>query len=300
MSGHLYGGVNAAVLTPMRDDLGVDLDRLAARCRALLDEGCDGLAVLGTTGEANSLGIDERLALLDGLAERGVDAARLLPGTGTPSITDTVTLTRRAAALGCRGVLMLPPFFYKGPSEDGLFAWFSEVINRVGVGTAIYLYHFPQHSGVPFTPALIARLIRAFPGTVRGIKDSSGDYDFTGRIARAHGPDGFEVYCGDDTALHRLLGDGGAGCITAASNLTAPVAAAVYAARGGPDGAAAQARLTALRRAIGAVPPLIPAVRALVARRTGDPAWRTTRPPFLPLAPAEEAALYAAWDAASG
>src|SRR5581483_11318893 len=132
MKNALYGGVNAAVLTAMRDDLSVDLDRMAKHCQWLLRNGCNGLAVLGTTGEANSLGIEERMALIDGLVARGVPPAVMLPGCGTTAITDTVKLTRHAEQVGCRGVLMLPPFYYKSPTDDGLFAYYSEVVQRIG------------------------------------------------------------------------------------------------------------------------------------------------------------------------
>ncbi|MCK8783935.1 dihydrodipicolinate synthase family protein [Roseomonas sp. NAR14] len=293
----LFGGVNAAVLTPMRDDLSPDPVRLAARCRWLLANGCDGIGLLGTTGEANSLGLDERRAVLEGVVAQGIDPARLLPGTATPALTDTVTLTRHAAAQGCRGVLLLPPFYYKGPSEDGLFAWFSEVINRTGGGTAIYLYHFPQQSAVPFTLPLVERLLRAFPGTVRGMKDSSGDWDNTAAMIANFAAEGFEVYSGADEHLQRNLAAGGAGCITATSNISAPWAQLVYAHRDGPEAAAAQARMVALRGVV-AGPQLIPNLHEIVARSTGDAAWRTPRPPFLPL-PAEAAgSLWARYQAA--
>ncbi len=127
----LYGGINAAVLTAMNADLSIDLDRLAGHCRWLLANGCNGLAVLGTTGEANSLGINERISVLEGLVARGIPAPAMLPGTGTTAITDTVLLTRKAQELGCRGALLLPPFYYKNPSEEGLLAYFNEVIQRV-------------------------------------------------------------------------------------------------------------------------------------------------------------------------
>src|SRR5690242_5026132 len=155
MKDALFGGVNAAVLTAMHDDLSVDLGRMVSHCRWLLKNGCNGLGILGTTGEANSLGIAERLAVMEGLVERGVPASVLLPGTGTTAITDTVLLTRRAAELGCRGALLLPPFFYKNPTEEGLFAYFSEVVNRVGGDIRFYLYHFPAQSAVPFTLTLV-------------------------------------------------------------------------------------------------------------------------------------------------
>ena len=287
----LFGGVNVAVLTPMRADFSVDLDRMAAHCRWLLAEGATGLAILGTTGEANSLGVAERVAVMEGLVERGLPAGRMLPGVGTPALTDTVMLARRAAELGCPGVLMLPPFFYKNPSEDGLFASFDAVIQRLGGGLGVYLYHFPAQSAVPFTLPLVERLLKAFPGVVRGIKDSSGDWPHTLAYVQHFAAEGFEVYCGDDGHLAQLLAAGGAGSISAASNVTASVNAAVY----GGD-IAAQERLSALRAAITSVP-LIPGLKALMARHLGDAAWRTIRPPHLVLPAETEARLFAAFDA---
>ncbi len=300
MKNALFGGVNVAVLTPMGADLAPDLDRMAAHCRWLLANGANGLGILGTTGEANSLGISERVALMEGIVARGLPASRLLPGLGTTAITDTVFLLRRAAELGCRGALLLPPFFYKAPSEDGLFAYFSEVITRAGAGRAgglaIYLYHFPAQSAVPFTLPLIARLLAAFPGAVKGIKDSSGDFANTRAYVEHFAAQGFEVYCGDDGALHDLLTIGGAGSISAASNVSSAINAEVYAHAGTARAAAAQARLSLIRKAVTSAP-LIPGLKSLVARHTGDAAWTHIRPPHLPLTPAQEAALFAAFDA---
>lgn len=292
MKDALFGGVNAAVLTPMNADLSVDPDRMAAHCRWLLANGCNGLAVLGTTGEANSLGIDERLAVLEGLVARGVPAAKMLPGTGTTALTDTVKLTRRAAELGCRGALLLPPFYYKNPSDDGLFAYFSEVIQRTGGDIKIYLYHFPQQAVIGFGLALIGRLLAAFPGVVKGIKDSSGDFANSRAYAEHYAQDGFEVYAGDDSLLLPMLGVGGAGCITAASNVNCTIGARVYATR--DEGA--QRILTATRKAVTSVP-LIPGLKALVARNTGDARWTNIRPPHIKLSAAQEATLFAAFDA---
>ena len=296
MKDALYGGVNAAVLTAMRADLSVDLDRMAAHCRWLLAHGCNGLGVLGTTGEANSLGVSERIAVLEGLVERGIPPARLLPGVATPALTDTVLLARHAANLGCPGVLVLPPFFYKNPSEDGLFAWFSEVVQRVGGGTRMFLYHFPAQSAVPFTVALVGRLLRAFPGAIKGIKDSSGDFANTRAYVEHFARDGFEVYCGDDGHLHQLLQAGGAGSISAASNVTSAVNAQVYAGWDADAGAAAQEVLTALRRAVTSAA-LIPGLKALVARHTGDDAWLNIRPPHLRLGGEAAARLFETFDA---
>ncbi len=289
-----YGGVNAAVLTPMRDDLSVDLDRMAAHCRWLLANGCNGLGVLGTTGEANSLGVSERLAILEGLVERGIPGRRMLPGVGTPAITDTVLLARRAAELGAAGVLVLPPFFYKNPSEDGLFAYFDQVVNRLGGAVKLYLYHFPAQSAVPFTLSLVGRLLKAFPGVIAGIKDSSGDLANTLGYVTNFAKDGFEVYCGDDGALHDVLRAGGAGCITAAANVGCSVSARVYA--GGDGTEQAQVMLSAIRKAVTSQA-LIPALKSLVARNTGDAQWLRIRPPHLPLAAAQSQALFQAFDA---
>jgi 4-hydroxy-tetrahydrodipicolinate synthase len=296
MKDALYGGVNAAVLTAMRADFSVDLDRMAAHCRWLLANGCNGLGILGTTGEANSLGVSERIAVMEGLVEHGIPAARLLPGVGTPALTDTVLLARRAAELGCPGVLALPPFFYKNPSEDGLFAWFSEVIQRVGTGTRMFLYHFPAQSAVPFTVELVGRLLRAYPGTVKGIKDSSGDFANTRAYVEHFASEGFEVYCGDDGHLRQLLEIGGAGSISAASNVTSAVNAQVYAGWQGAEGAAAQEVLSALRKAVTSAA-LIPGLKALVARNTGDDEWLNVRPPHLRLSDEAAAKLFTTFDA---
>ena len=298
MNNALYGGVNAAVLTAMRPDLSIDLDLMAAHCRWLLANGCNGLGVLGTTGEANSLGVSERLALMEGLVERGIPAARMLPGCGLPAIPDTVLMARRAGELGARGVLVLPPFFYKNPSEDGLFAYYSEIIQRVGGALALYFYHFPAQSAVPITVGLIERLLRAHPGAMRGIKDSTGDWSNTKSYIDAFAADGFEVYCGDDSHLLQNLQAGGAGSISAASNVSAATNAAVYAAwQSDPAAAeAAQTRLSALRSAV-AGPTLIPNLKSLVARHTGDPAWETIRPPHPVLTAEQKTKLFAAFDA---
>jgi 4-hydroxy-tetrahydrodipicolinate synthase len=296
MKGALYGGVNAAVLTPMNADLSIDLDRMVGHCRWLLANGCDGLAVLGTTGEANSLGIRERLTVLEGLIARGIPAESMLPGTGTTAITDTVVLTRKAQELGCRGALLLPPFYYKNPSDDGLLAYFNEVIQRVAGDIKIYLYNFPQQSAIPFSVEFIGRLLKANPGKIKGIKDSSGNFENSLSYVEAFARDGFEVYAGDDTLLKPLLEKGSAGCITAASNVNCALGAEVYANWDNASGAAAQQVLSATRKAVTSVP-LIPALKSLVARNTGDARWLNIRPPHLRLTTAQEAALFSAFDA---
>ena len=296
MQNALYGGVNVAVLTAMRPDLTVDLDMMATHSTWLLEQGANGLGVLGTTGEANSLGISERLHLMEGLVERGLPADRMLPGVGVPAITDTVAMARRAAELGCRGCLVLPPFFYKNPSEDGLFAYYSEIIQRVGGALALYFYHFPAQSAVPITVSLIERLLRAHPGAMRGIKDSTGDWSNTKSYIDNFAADGFEVYSGDDGHLLQNLQAGGAGSISAASNVSAATNARVYAGWDKPDGAAAQHALTAMRAAITSAP-LIPGLKALVARHTGEADWETIRPPHVKMSAEQKAKLFDNFDA---
>lgn len=296
MQNALYGGVNAAVLTPMNADLSVDLDRMAAHCRWLLANGCNGLGVLGTTGEANSIGIAERMAVLEGLVSRGIAPAKMMPGTGTTSITDTVLLTKQAERFGCRGALLLPPFYYKNPSDDGLLAYFDEVIQRVGGSIRIYLYNFPQQSAIPFSVDFIGRLLKAHPGKVKGIKDSSGSFENGLAYVENFARDGFEVYAGDDTLLVPLLKKGSAGCITAASNVNCSVGARAYAGLNTAAGEAAHEILSATRKAVISVP-LIPALKALIARNTTDPRWHNIRPPHLRLNEAQQRALFAAFDA---
>jgi 4-hydroxy-tetrahydrodipicolinate synthase len=293
MKDALFGGINAAALTAMKPDLSPDLDRFAAHCTWLLANGCNGLGILGTTGEATSFGFDERRQILDGIVARGVPATALMPGTGTASLTDTVELTKHAKSHGCRGVLVLPPFYYKGPSDDGLFAWFSEVVNRTGGGIAIYLYHFPQQSAVPFSLDLIARLLKAFPGVIKGVKDSSGDHANMKAMIDHFAKDGFEVYSGADNLLQQILAEGGAGCITAAGNVNARFGQVVYQKRTGAEADAAQAVVNATRKVASSFP-LIPGLREIIARSTGHDGWRTIRPPHLRLS-AEQA--QAVWDA---
>jgi 4-hydroxy-tetrahydrodipicolinate synthase len=274
----LAKGVWAAALTPLDADLSPDIPALAAHCRWLLSNGCDGLAVLGTTGEANSFSLAERLAILDGLAEAGIPGANLLPGTGCCAFPDTIALTKRAIELGARGVLVLPPFYYKNVSEDGVFASFARVIEGVGDSRLrLYLYHFPKLSGVPITHKLIERLRAAYPGQVAGLKDSAADLDHTLSLLK-HFPD-MAIMAGYDDGLLPLLEAGGAGCITACANIASPWAQAVVKAL--PDikeAQLAQMKLTQVRRIMEGLP-VIGAMKSLLARHAGNAGWKRVRPP---------------------
>ena len=277
----LAGGVLAAALTPMDRDLAPDHASFVAHCGRLLSTGCHGLAVFGTTGEANSLSADERLAALEALIEGGVPAERLLPGTGSSALTETVRLSRAALEAGVGGVLVLPPFYYKGVDDEGLFRFFAEVVERVGdERLRVFLYHIPHLTGVGFGFALISRLLDAYPGIVVGTKDSSGDAERIATLCREF-PD-LSVLAGTEALLLDTLQNGGDGSISATVNVTSRLARRVYDAHhaGADDEAEAlQGRLTGLRATIEAHP-LIPALKRITAELTGDDGWRNLRPPL--------------------
>jgi 4-hydroxy-tetrahydrodipicolinate synthase len=292
-------GVFAAALTPITDALAPDKAALIAHCRWLLANGCDGVAPLGTTGEATSFSVSERMAILDALAESGIPGERLIVGTGSTAFPDTVELTRRAVAIGAAGALVLPPFYFKNPSEDGLFAFYSEVIQRVGDGRLrLFLYHFPQMSSVPIGIGLIERLMARYPKVVAGAKDSSGELG--NMIAMARIPQ-FRVFSGTERLLLPVLEAGGVGCITAGANIIAPITGQLYAAwrRSGAsaDAKRLQDEVTRQRLLLDGFP-MIPGMKAMLARRFGLPQWRNVRPPIVRLAAAQEAALFGKMDEA--
>ena len=280
-----FSGVIAPVLTPFGEDGGPDAERFVAHCQWLMQEGCTALAPFGTTSEGNSLGVDERMELLEELADSDIDVGKLMPGTGSCSLADAIVLTRHAVDLGCGGVLMLPPFYYKAPNEDGLFRFFSEVIEGVGDDRLkIYLYHIPPVAQVGFSLPLIGRLIKAFPDTVVGLKDSSGDWSNTSAILDAY--PGFEVFPGSEIFLLEGLRKGAAGCISATCNVSAAAIRNVYDNWRSTEAERLQEGITALRKAIQAYP-MIPALKAIIAHYRQDPAWAQLRPPFTELAPAD-------------
>ena len=283
-------GVYCAAATPVAADLSVDVRLITAHCRHMLDNGCDGIALLGTTGEANSFPMAERRAILEGVGEGGIAPDRLMPGTGVCAIPDTVDLTRHALALGVTRVVMLPPFYYKGASEDGLFAAYSEVIERIGDDRLkIVLYHIPQMSGVPITLGLMRRLVARYPSTVVGVKDSAGDLD--NMMATVDALPGFSVLAGADPLLLPLLQHGGAGCITATSNLIADSLAQVFRHFRDPAQSAAveqaQARINAWRTLSNSYGAQIATIKAMIAAQAGTDSWRGVRPPLTPLPEAE-------------
>lgn len=282
VSSERMSGVLCPVVTPFNEDLSPDPDRLIRQCQWLTSQNV-GLAVFGTNSEANSLSVEEKMMLLDRLVAAGIDTSQMMPGTGCCALTDTVRLTEHTVRLGCAGTLMLPPFYYKGVSDDGLFASFAEVIERVGESSLrIYLYHIPPVSEVGISIDLIERLIRAYPDNVVGVKDSSGDWDNTNAML-ARRWDDFRVFAGAETFLLQNMRGGGAGCISATANINPAAIDRLYREWQSPEAESLQGELDEIRDTAMAYP-MIPALKATVAHFANDTQWRTVRPPLVALA----------------
>src|SRR5207245_383658 len=290
-------GVLAPVVTPFKRDLSPDRERYVRHCKWRLANGCRGLAVFGTNSEANSLSVDERMVLLETLIQEGVPATALMPGTGCCALTDSVRLTAHATALGCAGVLMLPPFYYKGVSDEGLFRHFAEVIERVGdARLRLYLYHIPPVSQVPITLPLIERLLKKFPGKVAGVKDSSGDWNNTKAMLDAFAKSGFDVFAGSEVFLLETMRGGGDGCITATADINPSAINKVRGGWRGPNAGALQKHSSATRGIMQKYP-MLAALKAVIAHFGRGPDWATVRPPLVELAAAQSKCLSAELEA---
>ena len=275
-------GILSPVVTPFNEDLSPDAERFVTQCRWLLSQNC-GLAVFGTNSEANSLSANERIALLESLLAADLDATRMMPGTGCCALTDTVRLTEHAVKAGCAGVLMLPPFYYKDVSEEGLYRSFSEVIERVGDSRLrIYLYHIPPVAVVGITTKLVERLLKAYPTAIAGMKDSSGDWTNTKKFLDAFGKQGFDVFVGSESFLLANMREGGAGCISATANVNPAMIDKLYREWKNADADKQQDELNAIRKATGQYI-MIPALKAVVAHYSGDAQWAKVRPPLTEL-----------------
>ena len=273
-------GVLAPVLTPFDRTLEPDVTAFIAHCRWLIGQGAS-LAIFGTNSEAASLSIDERLALTDAVLAAGVPASRMMPGTGACSIRDAVTLTKHAVQSGAAGVLMLPPFYYKGVSDDGLFAYYAEVIEQVAdPRLAVYLYHIPQMTQVPITLALIERLMQRYAGTIAGAKDSSGEWNNSKAMIDTFGSAGFDVFPASETLLSKALAMGGAGCISATVNVNPAGVRAVFARSSTVEGPLLQRKADTIRAIFQALP-MIPAMKRIVARSSEHATWSIVRPPLV-------------------
>lgn len=296
MSNTKMKGVLSPVVTPFDENLKPDAKRLIAHCKWLLSNDV-GLAVFGTNSEANSLSLSEKMGLLEQMVEAGVPANRMMPGTGCCALDESVALTKRAVELGCGGTLMLPPFYYKGVSDEGLYRNFSEIVQRVGDDRLrIYLYHIPPVSQVPISLGLIERLLKAYPGIIAGAKDSSGDWSNTKAMLDQFQPEGFDVFPGSETFLLAALRGGGAGCISATANVNPGPIAALYKTWQQDDADAQQEGLNGTRN-IFQTYVMIPALKAAIAHYGRDAEWNRLRPPLVELNQAEQKQLIDALDA---
>lgn len=300
-------GVLAPVVTPFKADLSPDPGRFIRHCQWLLSQNC-GLAAFGTNSEANSMSAKERMTLLDALVAAGVDPSRMMPGTGCCSITETVELTAHAVKHGCAGVLMLPPFYYKNVSEEGLYHYFSEVVQWVGdVRLKIYLYHIPPVAIIGITPKLVERLLNAYPDAIAGMKDSSGDWNNTKTFLNAFAETGrraptvraartFDVFVGSESFLLANMRNGGVGTISATANVNPAAIHKLYSEwNTGDDADEQQSKLNVARDVFSSrkFPSMIGALKQAIAIYGNDPEWTRVRPPLVELTP-EQANLLAA------
>ena len=283
-------GVIAAVATPIDEKGAPDLKRATDLARHLLDNGCDGLNVLGSTGEATSFSRDERMAVMDAYKKNGLPLERLMVGTGAASISDAIALSRHAAELGFGGALVLPPFYYKGVTDEGLENYIGALVKATEASQLpIYLYHYPQLTGTPWHVALIERLRKAFPSRIVGLKDSSGDMAFA-RSAAAVAKD-FAVFPSTEACLMDARKGEFAGCISATANLNSDLCQRAW-SKG--DTAALEAAVAIRKLFEGR--PLVPGVKTLLAHIHNDPALARVRPPLAAVSSADREAINGGYD----
>ena len=276
-------GVMTPILTPFNDDLSFAPDLYTNHAHWLLDQGIHFLSPFGTTGEALSMTKAERITAVDVLINDGIDPAVLMPGTGLCNLEDTVELCRHAIDRGCRAVMVLPPFFYKNASDDGLYAYFSRLVEVVNSPELrICMYHIPPLAGIGFTPDLAGRLAGDFPDIFVAYKDSSGDFENTKAVIAA-APD-IAVFPGSVLFLIIGLVRGGMGCISATCNVNPAQIRRVYdvgiGAQSG-DLDSLNDKMVWFRKTVEKFGP-IPAMKGMLAEKRADSRWRNVRPPILP------------------
>ena len=280
--------VLSPVLTPFKEDGSPDAKKLLKQCQWLEANGV-GQAIFGTNSEANSMSAPQKMSTLTALIEGGLNPAHMMPGTGATSIDATVNMTRHAVQHKCAGVLMLPPFYYKDVTDDGLFAYFSEVIQKVGdAGLQIYIYNIPPVTKINLSLSLLERLTKEYPKTVVGMKDSSGDWAYTESVIKLLAPSGFRVYAGSEVFLMRALRAGGVGCISATANVNPRAIAELAAHWRESDADQRQAALDQVR-SVFAQYQMIAGMKTAVAHFSKDPEWLRVRPPLMQLSADQQA-----------
>ena len=292
-----FRGVLAPVVTPFKRDLSPDSERFISLCRWIESQNTN-LAVFGTNSEANSLSLTEKSELLEKLISSGISGNSLMPGTGCCSFSETVELTKLAVTLGCRGVLMLPPFYYKGITDEGLLTYFSEVIERVNDDNlSIYLYHIPPISQIPLSNTFVNQLVKRYPKIVAGIKDSSGDWNQTEKFHKLNLPN-FRIFSGSESFLLKNMQAGGAGCISATANVNPVEINKLFKNWAQPDAGLQQSRVNKIRNIFERYP-MIPALKEAIALQSRDQEWSRVRAPLVPISKKQSDALRKELEAAN-
>jgi 4-hydroxy-tetrahydrodipicolinate synthase len=285
-----FSGVIAAAATPIREDFSIDHDRLVAHCGWLLDKGgCDGVNLLGTTGEATSFSVEQRLEAMRAVSRSGLPMDRFMVGTGAAALEDAVRLTAESKTLGFAGALLLPPFYYKGIDAPTLTATIQAVVDRAGSSDlSLFLYHIPQNTGVPYPHDVVEALAQRNPGTLAGVKDSSGELAYS--IGLAKRVPSIAVFPSSEGTLAKADEHGFAGCISATTNVNGALAQQGWRARGTPEGETMTRQAMAIREALSKFP-LVSAVKWVLGEMKADAAWRRLHPPLRSLSEEEGQAL---------
>ena len=287
-------GIYAAAVSPFNADGSLNTEKLLGYCQHLLaDGGCDGVAPTGTTGEGTSVAMADRLALPGAFADAGIESDRVIFGTGAPAAGDCVALTRATVDAGYTNVLVLPPYYYKNPHDDGIYAYYANLIEKIARNDLrIYLYHFPQLSQVPLSTNLVKRLIADFGPIIAGLKDSSGDFEQSRAFVDATGgiDANFDIFPSSEAMLWDGLSIGTAGIISGSTNA---IGAKAQAALQAPEGLARDTAMEAVRQArtMAGKYPLMSAMKTVEAWRSGDDGWLRMAPPLLPLSQEQKASL---------
>jgi 4-hydroxy-tetrahydrodipicolinate synthase len=277
-------GILAPALTAVTDNFQIHPELTIAHYKWLLANGCDGLVVFGTTSEANSFSVAERKRFLEQVVGAGIDPKKIIVGTGCCALSDTVELTSHAVQIGSAGVLVLPPFYYKQLTDEGLFRYFASLIEGVSDPRCrLYLYHIPPIAIVSFSFSLIEKLIGRYPEIVAGIKDSSGEWEHTRQLIERFAKPGFDVFPGNESALLAALRIGAAGCISGAANVNSQLLQLIFKTWQTAEADALQTLVYGLRQVFLGYP-LIPALKAVISRMRREPGWKNVQPPLVALA----------------
>ena len=289
-------GVLSPILTPLTSNYQVDADLLVSHAQKVLNDGCVGIVPFGTTGEALSVGREERITSLEALIKSGIDPSKLLVGTGQTSLDETLILTRHAVEMNSAGVLVLPPFYYKNPSGEGLYKYFASLIDQIDDDRLrVFLYHIPQVAGVGLPISVVEKLFQNFPKVVVGIKDSSGNWENTKLLLEI---EGLDVYPGSERTLLDALSHNSRGCITATANVAAPILNRVitfYQNQQDEEAAKAHSVVMKFREVLEKYPP-IAALKAIKEKQDNEKKWNKVSPPLEPLLENESLEVNAAFE----